>query len=206
MHHERTSHGDAWPVLHWPPVLGPDGLVLRRTSRTATETGMETRSCEPWLVRTDGTVTVIPVELAVSPLTHLPGAGWLLPGSSALWRDDYNEPLHRLSEGGDIEPFLLAGRPVTPHSVVLELAPELTTEAVPVFWEGGDARWSFHAAAMCPDGSSFLLLLADGDVSDPEPVSWLVASLPTDGSRGPTRVAAGTAREEQKAVAIAAGV
>lgn len=133
VHEEAGLHRDGTTKLHWPPVVGPAGALLRRSRVTRVfddpERGSglveDTEMGAPWLVTRDGEVRTIPVELGVSPLCELPDGRYLLPGNDALWRDGTDEELHVLDADGRVEPLLVEGAPVDPSRILGKLAPQL---------------------------------------------------------------------------------
>ncbi len=67
-------------ILLWPPIAGPEGVLLRHAIVTDEGNHHETAPQPPWLVRADGTVTqLVGFELGVSPLLALPGIGGCCP-------------------------------------------------------------------------------------------------------------------------------
>lgn len=202
VHEEERTPAEGVTQLHWPPVVGPLGVLLRRSVKTTRHElragdpfGGEREDTEmqcPWLVSPEGEVRALPVELGVSPLTALPDGRFLLPGADALWRDGRDEPLHTLSDDGRMEPVLLGGEPVTPTRLLATLAPDGLPEKPPDIPE--DARWGFDQARVDPHTGELVLLLADGPWEDSmsfERVRWLVVGIPLTGTGGPSLVARG---------------
>ena len=125
VHEATVAPADGGEVLLWPPVAGPEGVLLRHALVKNEGHSSDTVSQPPWLVRDDGTLTQLPFELGVSPLQALPGDRWLLPGRDPLWRDDYDEPVSILDAAGRTEPLLVDGTELPPSRVLAAVAPEL---------------------------------------------------------------------------------
>jgi hypothetical protein len=141
VHEATVAPVDGGEVLLWPPVAGPEGVLLRHAIVKDEGQSSDTESQPPWLVRDDGTLTQLPFELGVSPLQALPGDCWLLPGRDPLWRDDYDEPVSILDAAGRAEPVLIDGAELSPSRVLAVVAPELLAALDPpapnqdVAWE-----------------------------------------------------------------------
>jgi hypothetical protein len=141
VHEATVAPVDGGEVLLWPPVTGPEGVLLRHAIVKDEGRKSNTESQPPWLVRDDGTLTQLPFELGVSPLQALPGDRWLLPGRDPLWRDDCDEPVSILDAAGRTEPLLVDGAELSPSRVLTAVAPELLAALHPpapnqdVAWE-----------------------------------------------------------------------
>ena len=125
VHDATVAPAEGGEVLLWPPVAGPEGVLLRHAIVKDEGRRSDTESQPPWLVRDDGTLTQLPFELGVSPLQALPGDRWLLPGWDPLWRDDYDEPVSILDAAGRTEALLVDGSELPPSRVLAAVAPEL---------------------------------------------------------------------------------
>lgn len=192
-------------TLMWPPLAGPSGVLLRwSVSRVGDGGDTETEAQSPLLISADGAVSVVPVDLGVSPLLALGDGDFLLPGASTLWRDDFDEPLHRLDAGGSTRPYLHAGRELWPSGLVATHAPawSATDEQRDA---KGDAVWTFKQARRDASPGALLLLLTDQELIDHlnDPVRWLAFHVPIDDEEPVRLIASGThSAAAQVAVAV----
>jgi hypothetical protein len=138
LHDVVATPAEGGEVLLWPPIAGPDGVLLRHSLLTDSGSHADEEPQRPWLVRGDGIAEQLPFELGVSPLLALPGERWLLPGWDTVWRDDCDEPLSVLDADGRIGPWLVSGCEVRPSGLLQDVAPELLRATDPsqdVPWE-----------------------------------------------------------------------
>jgi hypothetical protein len=189
VHESSVAPADGGEVLLWPPVAGPDGVLLRHAVVTDDGRQADEAPQRPWLVRADGTVTQLPFELGVSPLLALPGDRWLLPGWDTVWRDDHDEPLCVLNAAGTTEPLLVGGRPVPVSRLLREAAPEFHDP-------GEDAPWNTEAARL--DAAELRLTVK---VYGDEDETLLVMGCPLDGS-APARLLARLPSSERRPGAV----
>lgn len=184
-------------VLLWPPITGSTGVLLRHAVVTDDGSSFDEAPQPPWLVRTDGTVTLLPFELGVSPLLALPGDRWLLPGLDTVWRDDYDEPLSILDAGGETEPLLVGGKPVPVSRVLREAAPQLLATLEPPDLHQ-DVPWHTVAGRLDAGSDELFLAVSVG----PERETLLVVSIPLSGAN-PAREIARFESTPSRQVAVA---
>ena len=158
VHESHVSRAGGAEVLLWPPIAGPAGVLLRHAVVTDDGRRHDVESQEPWLIQHDGTVAQLPFELGVSPLLALQDGRWLLPGGDPLWRDGYDEPLSVLDAAGDVEPLLVAGRPVPASRVLREAAPDVLAALDPID-PRGDVPWNTVSARLDPEADELLLAI-----------------------------------------------
>ena len=202
VHESAAAPVEGGEILLWPPIAGPEGVLLRHAIVTDEGNHHETAPQPPWLVRADGTVTqLVGFELGVSPLLALPGDRWLLPGADALWRDDYDEPLSVLHADGRIEPLRVGGEPVPASRVLREAAPEVLASLEPIDPDQ-DVPWETVSARLDP-GSDELQLAIEIEIdAETDTCTILVASVPLSGE-APMRVVAQSTSTPNSQVALA---
>ncbi len=187
---ESSSATDGVTTLHWPPIVHPDGVLLRRTRDSAivrepvsdVDVGSEFESgpAFAWFVGVDGSVREVAVPLSVSPIAVLPDGRFLLPGGSPIWRDDGDEWLGAFGvddamddqdchfrEGGTGGPLLVGGELIRPSRIIASVAPDLLPDPMPAdpahpAWRNDEGFW-VHAGRVSEDGSTLTLLLAEAD-------------------------------------------
>ncbi len=204
VHEERRAPAEGVTKLHWPPIVGPRGVLLRRSVETMDrQAGGRIRSDiemqHPWLVTPAGAVRTLPFELGVSPLATLPDGRFLLPGADALWRDGRDEPLHALADGGRLEPVRLDGDPVSASAMLAAVAEDLLPAEPPEIPE--DALWGFEAARVDAETGELVLLLAE-DFEIADGVRWVVLTIALAGSGAPRLVARGEAPAGSRTVVV----
>lgn len=205
--------------LHWPPVVSPEAILLRRSTKeiriaepeSAADPGVsyESGPAHPWLVTSAGEVSTVPAELAVSPICVLPDGRYLLPGASETWRDDADEPMATFGRDGHVQPWVVGGSTPRAGRIIAALAPDLLPEVLPAdldhgAWTDDEDMW-VHAGRVSHDRSSVLLLLTEGtwwpDWHEPEACAWVVAEITL--ADGALRLVARGARAEGDAFTVA---
>ncbi|MDO9352375.1 MAG: hypothetical protein Q7T55_01680, partial [Solirubrobacteraceae bacterium] len=127
--------GERGAELNWPPIVGPRGVLFRRTGSVVEirepgspfdiGAGSSEGPLPPWFVTNEGHAAALAVELAVTPVCALPDGRFLLPGASETWRDGGDEPMHAVTPDGVVEPWLVGGRTTKPSQLVALVAPDL---------------------------------------------------------------------------------
>ncbi|MGX6448491.1 hypothetical protein ACVU7I_10550, partial [Patulibacter sp. S7RM1-6] len=208
VHHEERSLVAGSTTLHWPPVVTPHGLLLRRSVRTARGGGADRDMQAPWLVTPDGQVRTLPFQLGVGPRDTLPDGRLLLPAYSALWWDGSDEAPTALALDGATEPLRIGPRAwedaARPHRVLRDAFPEL-----PVAWPPpeGDAGWHVVDARVDAAADEVVLLLVEGfpepyPLEDEDPTAWALVAVALGGG-GPVRGIAHGARPAGAGTAFA---
>ncbi|MBO9533725.1 MAG: hypothetical protein J7513_12205 [Solirubrobacteraceae bacterium] len=193
----QTARGGVTAV-HLPALVLRDGVLLRRTvtqDRTGPlggYVGTDTTTLKPWLVSADGTVSELPFQLAVAPLCTLPDGRWLLPGTSPIWRDSYQEPLSALDPTGEAEIIEVAGERLSPLGLVEALVPQWLTESDRE--PHTDTFPFFVARAAMEDAARLRLQLWDQEPDVAETaVRWITATVGLEGALAPRLIARGRA-------------
>lgn len=192
VHHEERRPRAGVSVLHWPPVVTPHGLLLRRAVSAVEQGGTYHEMQHPWLVAHDGEVRTLPFELGVGPRDVLPDGRLLQPGYDALWWDGSDEAPTALALDGATESLRIGPRAreddARPHRVLREAFPEL-----PVAWPPppDDEGWHVEDVRVDAAAAEVVLLLVEGfpdstPSEEEDPTAWAVVAVPLSGD-GPVR-------------------
>ena len=202
VHHEDLAPLKGVTSLHWPPIVTPHGLLLRRSVSTSHTVGTGQEMQHPWLVTPEGEVRTLPFELGVGPRDTLPDGRLLLPGYDALWWDGSDEAPSALTLEGDAEPLRVGpdGRDdyARPHRLLRDAFADLRPAWPP---PPGDEGWHVVDLRVDAEADEVIVLLVEGfpDPSPAEihgegedPTAWAVVALGLGGD-GPVRgIAHGT--------------
>jgi hypothetical protein len=199
VHDSSVSPAAGGEALLWPPITGPTGVLLRHAIVTDEGRRSDEAPQPPWFVHRDGTITLLPFVLGVSPLAALDDGRWLLPGVDTVWRDDPDEPLSVLDATGVIEPLLVGGRAAPVSRVLCEAVPELLASVEPIDPDG-DVPWHTVSARLEP-GTHELLMTIEIDVQD-DVTTLLAVRLPLAGTL-PARVIARFESTPRAQIAVA---
>lgn len=192
VHEERLAPTAGVTSLHWPPIVTPHGLVLRRSVSTADAHGTYQEMQHPWLVTPSGEVRTLPFELGVGPRDTLPDGRLLLPGYDALWWDGSDEAPSALALDGIDEPLRVGPDGRDDHARPHRLLRDAFVDLRPV-WPPppDDEGWHVVDLRVDAEADEVVVLLLEG-FPDPYPLegegptAWAVVALGLGGN-GPVR-------------------